>query len=125
MPHQAPSGACSSTFESSSHRLEQPGLLGAPQVRQVGSDEQVGLGGVALAAQALEQLGGGAAAQLDVEPRLLLERLEGLLVAVLRAAVVDDDVGRSGERECGHAEAGDHHQHGGGDEAKPAAGPAH
>ena len=102
-------------------RLEQPGLLGAPEVRQVGRHEQVGLGRVALAAQPLEQLGRGAAAQLDVEPRLLLERLEGLLVAVLRAAVVDDDVGRSGEREGRHAEAGDDHQHGGGDEAKPAA----
>ncbi len=54
-------------------------------------------------------------------PVSLLEGLEGLLVAVLGAAVVDDDVGRSGEREGGHAEAGDDHEDGGGDEAQPAA----
>ena len=54
---------------------------------------------LAFAAQALEELGGGAAPQLDLQPGLLLERLERLLVAVLRAAVVDDDVGGAAERE--------------------------
>ena len=66
---------------------------------------------VALAAQALEQLGRGAAAQLDLEPGLLLERLEGLLVAVLGAAVVDDDVGRAAQRHGGGGEHGDDEHH--------------
>ena len=121
IPHQAPVGIVQLDVRVELDRLEQPGVVGAPEVGQVGGDEQVGVGRVALAAQALEQLGRGAAAQLDVEPGLLLEGLEGLLVAVLGAAVVDDDVGRSGEREGGHAEAGDDDQHGGGDEAQPAA----
>ena len=54
------------------HRLEQPGLLRAPEVREVRGDEQVGRRAVALGAQALEQLGRGAAAEL--------ERLAGLVL---------------------------------------------
>ena len=97
-------------------RLEQPGLLGAPEVREVRGHEQVGGRLVAFAAQPLEELGRGAAAQLDVQAGLLLERLEGLLVAVLRAAVVDHDVGGTAERERGDGEQGDHEHDGAGDE---------
>jgi hypothetical protein len=86
MPHQLPSGS-----------LEQARLLGAPQVREVRGDEQVGGRLVALAAQPLEQLGRGAPAQLEVLAPLLLERRERRLVAVLGAAVVHDDVGLPAE----------------------------
>ena len=103
-------------------RLEQAGLLGAPEVREVGRDEQVGRRLVAFAAQAFEELGRGAAAQLDLEAGLLLERLEGLFVAVLRAAVVDHDVGGPAERERRGGEQRDHERDGAGDEARAASG---
>jgi hypothetical protein len=95
---------------------EQAGLLRAPEVREVGGHQQVGRGVVALGAQALEQLGGGAAAQLDGQPGALLEAAERPLVAVLGAAVVDDDVRGAAER--GHRAAeqeGEHEQHGEGE----------
>ena len=121
MPHHAPSASRrrSPTLALQRRRLdglEQSGLLGAPEVREVRRDEQVGGRLGALAAQPLEQLGRGAAAQLDLQAGLLLEGLEGLLVAVLRAAVVDDDVGGAAERERGDGEQGDDEQHGAGDE---------
>ena len=53
--------------------LEQPGLLGAPEVREVRGHEQVGGRLGAFTAQPLEELGRGAAAQLDVQAGLLLE----------------------------------------------------
>ena len=99
--------------------LEQPGLLGAPEVREVRGDEQVGGRLGTLAAQALEQLGRGAAAQLDLQPGLLLEGLERLLVPVLRAAVVDDDVGRAAERERSGGEQGDDEHGGSGERDQP------
>ena len=86
------------------HVLQQPRLLRAPEVGEVGRDQQVGGRVGALAAQALEELRRGAAAQLDVEPGVLLEGQEGLLVAVLRAPVVDHDVGGSAHRHDGGAE---------------------
>jgi hypothetical protein len=58
--------------------------------------------------EALVELGGGAAAQLEALPRLLLEGDERLLVPVLGTAVVDDDVGGARDRERGHDE--DRHQ---------------
>ena len=59
--------------------------------------------------QPLEELGRGAAAQLELLPVCVSKR-ERLLVAVLRAAVVDDDVGappREGERPRAAAEDDD------------------
>jgi hypothetical protein len=102
------------------HRREQPGLLGAPQVREVGRDQEVGGRAVALAAQALEQLRRRAAAQLQLLAALVLPGRERRLVAVLRAAVVDDDVGGAAEREDGGAEQ-EGEEHGGAHDGAAAA----
>ena len=105
-------------------RFEQPGLLCAPQVGEVGGHEQVGGRLRALAAQALVELGRGPAAQLDLQARLLLEGLEGLLVPVLGPAVVDHDIGGAAECEGHHGKCGDDQGDEPGDETEPLQRPA-
>ena len=77
--------------------LQQARLLGAPEVGQVRGDVDVGRGVGALALEPLEQLGPGAPAQLELDARRGLEVPEDLLVAVVRAAVVDHERRRVGD----------------------------
>ena len=96
------------------HGREQPRVLGPPEVREVGRDQDVGRGVVALAPEPLEELGCLAAPELDVDPGRLLEVLEHLLVAVVRAAVVDDErvalAARQGDRRAADQED-EHERH--------------
>ena len=84
-------------------RLEQAVVGRPPEVGEIGRDQHVGRRLLAFAAEAFEQLGRGAAPELDVEATDLLEVLEDLLVAVVGTTVVDHDrvalVGRSHHRE--------------------------
>jgi hypothetical protein len=78
---------------------QQAGLRARHRFAEVSRHEQVGGRLRALAAEPLEQLRRRAAAQLEPLAGGVLEGLEGRLVAVLGAAVVDDHVGAAAERD--------------------------
>jgi hypothetical protein len=73
-------------------RRQQAGVLGAPEVRAVDRDQDVGLGLVALAAQTLVELRSLATEQRQVIAGRGREVAERLLLAIVRTSRVDDDV---------------------------------
>jgi hypothetical protein len=72
--------------------LQQPCILHAPQIAGVRADEEVGLGGVALGAHALQQLLGVAGERAHFNPRRGLERGVERAVSVVMTGGVEVDV---------------------------------
>ena len=89
-------------------RLEQPLVVGAPEVGGVGGDQDVGAGALSLAPEALVELGSGPARERQVVALVLGEALEGLLLAVVRAC------GEDHQLVLGGARGGEHDPHEGG-----------